>query len=163
MKSIYNELLDAVEKGRKFKVDLVNKSLWIDRKQIIEKGEIIHDEYKGKDLIGIWDLALNYANSPLDEDPWNWVEVLHCEYKHSAPSKHSNSKSYFKALPFDELTDADLAYGYDRDFAQAMLEGYILLSSLIGWLTWNNDNHWFCQSNSDKELIVLKEWVKKGN
>lgn len=156
--SIYGELLDSVEKGRKFKVDLVNKSLWINRKQIIEKGEIIHDEYKGKDLIKRWDLALNYANSPLDEDPWNWIEVLYCEYKHSAPSKHSNI-SYFKALPVEELTDADLAYGYDRDFAQCMLEGYILLASLKGWIQWQNDNHWFWQSTSDSECIVLKEWV----
>lgn len=159
MKSIYNELLDAVEKGRKFKVDLVNKSLWINRKQIIKEGEIVHDEYKGKDLIGIWDLALNYANSPLDEDPWNWIEVLYCEYKHSAPSKHSNNKSYFKALPVEELTDADLAYGYDRDFAQAMLEGYILLANLTGWLTWEFDDYWFYQSDSDRELVILKEWI----
>ena len=155
--SIYKELLDAVDNGKKFKVDLVDKSLWINKRQIIKKGEIVHDEYKGKDLIKRWDLAFNYTFSPLDENPWNMIEVLYCDYKHSTPSKHSN-RSYFKALPVEELTDADLAYGYDREFAQCMLEGYILLAILKGWIQWENDNHWFWQSESDKDFIILKEW-----
>lgn len=161
--SIYKELLDAVDNGKKFKVDLVNKSLWINRKQIIKEGEIVHDEDKSKDLINEWDLALHFAGSLLNENPWSWIEFLYKEYKHSAPSKNSNKKSYFKALPVEELTDANLAYGYDRDYVQCMLEGYILLGSIVGWISWNNDNHWFYQSESDKELIILKEWIKKGN
>ena len=32
--SIYEDLLNAVDKGKKFKVDLINKSLWINKKQI---------------------------------------------------------------------------------------------------------------------------------
>lgn len=156
--SIYTELLDAVDNGKKFKVDLVNKSLWIDRKQIIEKGEIVHDEYKSKDLINECDLFLHFAGSPLNEGTWSWIEFLYNEYKYSAPSKNSNKKSYFKALPVEELSDSDLAYGSDRDYSQAMLEGYILLGSIVGWIQWKNDNYWFWQGD-DKELIVLKEWI----
>ena len=156
--SIYKELLDAVDNGKKFKVDLVNKSLWINKRQIIKKGEIVDDEDKRKEFIKKWDLALHFEAMPLNEDVWNMIEVLYCDYKHSAPSKHSN-RSYFKALPVEELTDADLAYGYDREFAQCMLEGYILLASLKGWIQWENDKHWFWQSESDKDLIILKEWI----
>ena len=156
--SIYKELLDAVDNGKKFKVDLVDKSLWINKRQIIKKGEIVNDEDKGKDLIGRWDLALHFVELPLDESPWKVVEVLYHEYKYSTPNKHRN-ESYFKALPVEELTDADLAYGYDREFAQAMLEGYILLASLKGWIQFENENHWFWQSSSDKDLIILKEWI----
>lgn len=161
--SIYKDLLDAVDNGKKFKVDLVNKSLWIDRKQIIKKGEIVHDEDKSKDLIKEWDLALHFKCMPLNENPWDIIEVLYKEFKHSAPSKHSNNRGYFKALSLEDLSDADLAYGYDREFAQAMLEGYILLASIIGWIKWENESHWFWQSDSDRELVVLKEWIKKGN
>jgi hypothetical protein len=156
--SIYKDLLDAVDNGKKFKVDLVNKSLWINKKQIIKEGEIVHDEDKSKDLIKEWDLALNFGSMPLDEYPFGVIEFLYNKYKHSAPREHSNKKSYFKALSVDELTDGDLAYGYDRDFAQAMLEGYILLGSIVGWIKWENDNHWFYQGK-DKELIILKEWI----
>ena len=162
MSSIYTELLDAVDNGKKFKIDLVNKSLWINRKQIIKEGEIVHDEDKSKDLINEWDLALHFAGSLLNENPWSWIEFLYNEYKHSAPSKHSNNRSYFKALPVEELSDADLAYGYSREFAQCMLEGYILLGSIVGWIQWDNNNHWFWQGE-DKELIILREWIKKGN
>ena len=156
--SIYTELLDAVDNGKKFKVDLVNKSLWINRTQIIKEGEIVHDEDKSKDLIKEWDLALHFGSMPLDEQPFGVIELLYNKYKHSAPREHSNKKSYFKALPVDELTDGDLAYGYDRDFADAMLCGYILLGSLVGWIKFENENHWFYQGK-DKELIILKEWV----
>ena len=157
--SIYKDLLDAVDNGKKFKVDLIEKSLWIDRKQIIKKGEIVHEQDKGKELIKEHDLALNYGCFPLSENPWEVIEVLYHDFKHSSPRENSSKRSYFKALSVDELTDADLAYGYDRDFADAMLSGYILLSSLVGWLKWNNEEHWFWQSTKDNNLIVIKNWV----
>lgn len=160
--SIYTELLDAVDNGKKFKIDLVNKSLWINRKQIIKEGEIVHEGDKSKDLINEWDLALHFAGGLLNEDTWSWIEFLYNEYKYSAPSKNSNKKSYFKALPVEKLSDTDLAYGSDRDYAQAMLEGYILFGSLVNWIQWENDNHWFWQGE-DKDLVLLKEWVKRGN
>ena len=157
--SIYTDLLDAVENGKKFKVDLVNKSLWIDRKQIIEKGEIVHEQDKSKDLIKELDLESHFKCMPLNEYPWDVIEVLYHKYKHSAPKEHSNKKSYFKALPVDELTDGDLAYGYDRNFAQCMLEAYILLGSIVGWIKWEFNDYWFWQSGNDREIVILKEWI----
>lgn len=162
--SIYSELLDAVDNGKKFKVDLIEKSLWIIngkyRKQIIKEGEIVNEQDKGKELIKTWDLALNYGSMPLDENPWNVIEILYNDFRHSAPRENSNKKTYFKALPVEELTDADLACGYDRDFAQAMLEGYILLVSLAGWIQWEYGNHWFWQSEKNKDLVVLKSFIE---
>ena len=157
--SIYTELLDAVDNGKKFKVDLVNKSLWINKTQIIKEGEIVNEKDKGKDLIKEWDLALHFRAMKLTEYPWDVIETLYKKYKYSAPDKHDNKKSYFKSLPFDELTDEDLAYGYDRNFAQAILEGYILFANLKGWLTWEYECYWFWQSDNDRELIILKEWI----
>lgn len=153
--SIYAELLEAVKNGKKFKVDLIEKSLWINKKQIIRKGEILYGSYyfiKEDDLY-------EYGNK-LNDDPWSWIESLYYEYKHSVPSENSNKKSYFKALPVDELTDAELAYNKNRDFMQAVLEGYILLASLAGWLEWQWGEHWFWQDEYDDDLVVLRSWIE---
>ena len=156
--SIYKDLIDAVDKGKKFKVDLINKSLWIDKKQIIMEGEIVDEKSKEKEFIKPRDFDCMGWTNDLNENPWDWVEFLYQEYKHSVPGEHSNKRSYFKALPVDELTDEELAFNIDRDFGQACLEGYILLASLQKWLTWPNENHWFWQGE-DENLIVIKNWI----
>lgn len=153
--SIYKELLEAVDNGAKFKVDLINKSLWINKKQYIREGENIYGSYY---FIEPYDLSLQFSFTT-DENPWKVVEILYKEFKHSVPSKHME-KSYFKALPAEELTDRELAVNYDRHFANAMLTGYILLASLQGWLTWENENNWFWQSQEDPDLVILRNWIK---
>ena len=158
--SIYKDLIDAVDKGKKFKVDLINKSLWIDKQQIIKEGEIVHEEVKSKDLISPKDLFCMGWVNPLNENVWDWVEFLYQEFKHSSPSENSNKRSYFKALSVDELTDEELAFNIDRDFGQACLEGYILLASLQGWLQWEHGSYWFWQSTQDENLIVIKNWIE---
>ena len=157
--SIYTDLIDAVSSGKKFKVDLVNKSLWIDRKLTIKEGEIVNEQDQGKELISQWDLALNYV-IPLDQDVWKVIEILYHDFKHSVPSKNGMYKSYFKALQSEELTDTELAYNADRYSAQCMLEGYILLASLQGWLKWEHGTHWFWKSETDEELVVLRQWIE---
>ena len=158
MNSIFSELLDAADKGKKFKVDLINKSLWIDRKKIIEKGEIVNEQYQGKELIKEYDLALEFGSGS-NLPPWELLELIFNEFEKSVPSKHT-VKTYFKAKSFDELTESDLAYNYDRIFMTAMLEGYILLASLKGILKWQNDKHWFWQSQKNRNFIVLKSYIE---
>ena len=156
--SIYQDLLNAVEDGKKFKVDLVNKSLWIDRKLTIQEGVIIDEQNQSKELINRLDLKCINWIYPLNEYPWKWVEFLYDTYKHSVPSEN-NQRSYFKALSVDELNDNELAYNAERNYMQAILEGYILLSSLQGWLKWEHGDHWFWKAE-DKDLVVLKNWIE---
>ena len=159
--SIYKDLIDAVDKGNKFKVDLVEKSLWINKKQIIKKGEIVDEQDKSKDLIEKWDLSLNYGGSlPLDENSWEVIEFLYQEFKHSVPKENSNKRSYFKALSVDDLTDDELAFNIDRDFGDAILSGYILFASLKGWLKWEHGDNWFWQSSEEENLILIKNWIE---
>ena len=158
MKSIYNDLLNAADQGKKFKVDLINKSLWINRRLVIKKGEIYHEEDKSKDLIIPDDLA-NHFGSGISKDPWELLEIISSEFEKSVPGKNE-TKSYFKAKSVDELTDADLAYNYDRNFAVAMLEGFILLAGLAGILKWQNPKHWFWQSSSNKNFVVLRNYIE---
>ncbi len=143
MSSIYSELLERVDKGAKFKIDLVQKTLKIDGKEIvlegnlIEKGELIH--------MGI-----------MPSSPIEILEQLYANYKRSVPSSHHNgNKPYFKADSIEDLTDDEIAFNWNRNFAQAAIEGYVLLGGLI----WTDDKHWFWQSENYPELVVLSEWI----
>lgn len=153
--SIYKLLVDSVDQGCKFKIDLKDKNLWIGKTQLIAEGFCD----KENDFIQIDDLFSEGFDANLNDDPWNWIEVLYEEYKHSVPGEHNNqNQSYFKGLSSDELTDNELAFNISRDLGQAILEGYILCASLQGWLKWNNENHWFWQGK-DKDLVILKDWI----
>ena len=164
--SIYADLLNAVSKGKKFKIDLINKSLWIGKNQIIKDGEIVNEQDKGKELIEVNDFV-EYKNifcmgceNLINESPWEWIEFLYYEFKHSVPKENGNKRSHFKALSVDELTDSDLAFNESRDLLQARLEGYILLGSLNDWIKWEHGDNWFWQSKEDSDLVILRNWVE---
>lgn len=142
--SIYSDLLERVDRGAKYNINLVDKTLKIDGKEIALEGNLI-DINEG---------------SFIYEHPWETLEALYFSYKRSVTSEKSNgNKPFFKAVNAEELTDNEIAFNLSRNYCQAALEGYVLLAGLSGWLTWNNDNHWFWQSDKDKELVVLREWI----
>jgi len=153
--SIYKDMIVAVANGKKFKVNLIDKSLCLDRRYIIKNGEKLVDD----SLIEPNDLDFTDYNLKLNTESWEVVKYLYNCYKYSVPQENGNKKSYFKALSVDELTDYDLAYNSNRDYCQACLESYILLASLQGWLTWEYEDKWFWQSSDDKDLVVLKQWI----
>ncbi|MCS2382951.1 hypothetical protein NXY25_04055 [Bacteroides thetaiotaomicron] len=94
------------------------------------------------------------------------MEELYRRYKHSVPSERSESKPcrYFKALQEKDLDDGDMLYGERRDKAQAELELY-LLCQILGGFRWNPKTmgHWFWQSRTDRDLVILREWVEPNN
>ena len=146
--SVYSELLNHAQEGGKYKIDLKNKSLKIGNKNYIKNGEVlIEDELFDSDLL----MKL--------QDPWNKTSELYNQYKHSIPTSYYKDNSYFKALKYEELSSEELAYGLYRNYAQAALEGFILLASIKGLLKWQNDKHWFWQDENDKDFIILKEYV----
>ena len=146
--SVYSELLNHAQEGGKYKIDLKNKSLKIGNKNYIKNGEVlIEDELFDSDLL----MKL--------QDSWNKTSELYNQYKHSIPTSHYKDNSYFKALKYEELSSEELAYGLYRNYAQAALEGFILLASIKGLLKWQNDKHWFWQDENDKDFIILKEYV----
>lgn len=154
MESLYKQFLIDVYNGKSFRIDLKNKTLKVNKKTVIQDG-IIEDEKK---FINESDL-IDFGIDTLSHEPYSLIEELFKEFKYSVPSKSNDGcTSYFKALKADELTDEELVINMPRNFAQAILEGYILFASLQGWLKWNNDNHWFWQGK-DKDLIILKEWI----
>jgi hypothetical protein len=145
--SIYSYLLDRVSQGAKFNINLVEKILKIDGKEIVLEGNLIDED--NMKFLCISDLS-----------PWEQVEYLYKKYKRSVPSTHNNgNKPYFKADSIDDLTDDEIAFNGVRNWCQAVLEGFMLLAGLSGWLKFENENHWFWQSKVFPELVVLKEWI----
>lgn len=151
MNNIYQEAVQAVADGAKFKVDFQSRSLKLDGKYIIQNGK-----YEGD---------LGVLNCSEDGFFTNVEELYHC-YKHSVPSERSESKSrlYFKALPERELSDDAMMYGERRDKAQIKLELYILCQVLNGF-KWNPETmgKWFWQSKVDRDLVILRNWIELGN
>ena len=146
--SIYSQLLERVYCGAKFTINLKEKTLKINGKDIPLEDDLISRD----DL-----LALGITG----RTPWEVLEELYVKYKRSVPNARSQYKmSYFKADDVEDLTDDELAFNSPRQFAQACLEGYVLLAGLSGWLLWENDKHWFYQSETQKSLVLLREWVK---
>ena len=145
--SVYMKLLNAVDCGYRFNINLKDKVILLNGKKLLLEEQLI----KKDDLIylGIY-----------ESEPWKILEELYARYKTSAPSaRYYGNKPYFKADKDIELSDADIAFNSPRNYAQAALEGYVLLASMNGDLQWQNESNWFWQSKLYKEMIILKEWM----
>ena len=117
-------------------------------------------------------LQLDKNNVPLDnmsvnisssEDMLSTIHKLFERYKYSVPSERSEGKRrrYFKALKLSEIDYDDFMFGEGRDTAQIKLELYVLLSSIYYKNFWEEifKEYFFYQSDKDKDLIILKDWV----
>lgn len=91
------------------------------------------------------------------------IEFLYEYYKRSVPSERSEShrRYYFKALPEKDLTDEDMMYGDNREVERFKLEFFVLGSIISGKLIWKEEwGSWFWQSPTDKDLIILRDWIE---
>ncbi len=152
----YDDLIDWVSRGNGFNINLKQKSIIV-YDQNINMGMYSNDAK----LIEIPDIENSESPTQMCLDI---IENLYHNYKYSTPSKYSEKnkqKYYFKALSPDEMTDEQLFKGENREIARAKLEGFILLSSLAGYLIWNEREmgKWFYQGK-DKDLIILREWIE---
>ena len=149
---IYDSTVERVRKGAKFRVHLEGRTLVVNGKKVIDNGQ-----YEGE--LGIPQMSLDKA---LEQ-----IEYLYEQYKHSVPSERSERKrkKYFKALPEEQLEDDDMRYGFLRDEAQVCLELAVLCFVLNGSLVWDEQKmgKWFWQSDKDKDLIILRQWVNNNN
>lgn len=140
----YDEIINAVDGGAKFTVNLVKRTFRL-------SGRVI-------DLSG--------CTLPSHDDILLFIEELYGNYKHSLPSERSEShrRYYFKALPEKELTDADMMFGERRETARCRLELAVLLAIIDGALTWNPSwGTWFWQSEHDQDLVILRKWIEPGS
>lgn len=129
------EFVEKVNQGNKFKINLNKNESYLNKKKVI-------------------------LTSATSDNLVNELNYIYKQYKESYPSERSEkSRSYFKALSFEEMTDDMLVSGEDRLVQQALLEGFILThrDNIMEQL-FVNTNKWFWQSDEDEDFIILKEW-----
>ena len=140
---LYDEIINSVSSGSVFNVDLKKKVLQLD-----------------KNNVPLDNINVNISSS---EDMLSTIHKLFERYKYSVPSERSEGKRrrYFKALKLSEIEYDDFMFGEGRDTAQIKLELYVLLSSIYHKDFWEEilKEHFFYQSDKDKDLIILKDWV----
>lgn len=139
---IYEELLQKVRDGARFRIDFRDRLLKINGKQI---PVTVFEDFE-------------FPNEPV----LRTCERLYEDYKHSIPSEHSESRGrrYFRALKERDMEDGDMYFGTPRMEAQFTLEYFILAAIVRGKFVWTDDmGKWFWQSKVDKDLVILKEWI----
>ena len=140
---LYDEIINSVASGSVFNVDLKKKVLQLD-----------------KNNVPLDNINVNISSS---EDMLSTIHKLFERYKYSVPSERSEGKRrrYFKALKLSEIEYDDFMFGEGRDTAQIKLELYVLLSSIYHKDFWEEifKEQFFYQSDKDKDLIILKDWV----
>lgn len=144
------KLYDKVSQGAPFYVNFKERTVRVGKKL-----------YRPEDIEEFTDFG---ALSDMSEgDILDTLTAMYETYKHSIPSERSDShrKSYFKALPYKELSDDDILYGATREFSRFMLEVSFLRAVLSGKLKWHDEwGSWFWQSPDDKDFVILREWVE---
>ena len=140
----YEEITEKVRNGAKFAIDFKHRTMKLDRKLV--------------DLSDCEFMPCEQQCNVMDE-----IVILYEAYKHSVPSKYSEShrSRYFKALPERKLSDKDMMYGDRRELARLNLELFFLLRLIDGQLIWYKEwGSWFWRSLNDRDLIILREWIE---
>ena len=150
--TIYEELIERVEKGESFYINFKNQALKIGKEFLVADG--LYDDERTL-----------YTESELKmSDVLSFIEELYKNYKYSLPSERSDSKrrQYFKALPVDKLTDKQMATGERREVARAKLECFLLCMIVDGFFIWDESElgKWFYQSKNDPDLVILRNWIE---
>ena len=132
---------------------MLKNNIDLDAKTVIRDGVIIIKNGNPQNGYKIDPTPVSFAQ----------LETLYNAYKHSIPDGYDRGKSYFKALTYDQLSLDDLLHGSNRQNAKQNLEMAIITGVLNGSLTWNDDTHWFWQSQIDKDFVILKKWIQLEN
>ena len=127
--------------------------LTIDIKQqnVFDNGVALILNGKLKSPFKIWNVTVTF----------DMLEKLYNDYKFSIPNNISYKYNYFKAISADDISVTNLINGKNRTAAKESLELTFLMGVLNGSLKWPDNKKWFWQSDSDKDFVILKDWVIK--
>ena len=154
--TIYEELVVRVDKGETFHIDFEKRTMKVGKHFLIKNGEY----ESGRQLFTRTEDMETHCPMELI---LGIIDMLYKNYKYSLPSERSESKrkGYFKALPFDKLSDEHLFVAGKREVKRAQLEGFILCMILEGKFAWDEKEmgKWFYQAKQDSDLIILKKWI----
>ena len=87
------------------------------------------------------------------------LEGLYAVFRSSVPNEGDRRiRREFYALPSEKLTQENLLYGTDRNYAYAELTVPLLLHILSGNLVWQESyGKWFWKSKKHPDFIILRD------
>lgn len=152
--TIYEYLIDTCEgfsRGDKpyepIVINLDRRYIAIGNKVIVRNGEILADT-------GTFDSFIRYEG-----DPYQEIERLYAQYKHSVPSRQESlNKGPFKALSSDRLTMWEMENNMPRHEARIRLEAFICLCACEGFIPWRIPSHFFWRG-TDPDCIIYRNWI----
>ena len=169
--TLYEVLIDLSKKYCRFNMksgkgycnllrfDLKKKKISNGNVVIMNNGIVLIDELvlnDGTIYTGLKDMPLIEDTT---KDFYTKVEELYLLYNKSIPNgKECFSKGNFRAKTSDELTTDELLCGIPRVEAQYLLEGYILLNSIINKDLWEDKDKFFWKSENIPELVLFRDW-----
>lgn len=150
--TIYQMGIEAVENGMPVVINLKERTMRIGNKVVLNENKL--------PAVELGDTLPESLGNVLKR-----IEADYEVYKHSVPGKREQSRPWFKALKYDELTDEDRLVGIDRAAARFELEFAVLVAILTGKLQWSepfmSNNHWFWKSANG--LVILRSWIESSN
>lgn len=152
--NIYIFTLASIQEGARVRINIHDKSLTVDGQELICQGKPLYP-------IGLEKMPASKALCRL--------EKAYEDYKYSLPGFESaggkasfQSKCLFKALVADKIPDGYILSGVMRREARLSLELLFLVLIVNGSLSTEEPpfaDKWFWQSEKDRDLVILKEWI----
>lgn len=174
MESLYKTLIHLSEQNEyigknhvgTIEINLTTKNVYCNKHIIMQSGRLLQDTiitdkntYKIGSLIEIDDLMfLGEDFFDIKGDPYNVMKKLFYTYYSSSPNRFNDQRKkniLFKSL--NEMTYEELEQGENRNKAQTMLEGYILLGGLNKWITWDEKSNFF--TKIDDSFYLFRDWI----
>lgn len=140
----------------------IGKHIIVDRGEVVtlpttwEKEEIPYDV-----LIKENDIKTLFPSSGIEDiktNPYQVIEQLYELYYNSIPNKWSREKKQnLRAKDLQEFKADDFC-GMLRSQAQPLLELYILLAGMAGWIKWEDKNYFFWKGEHSL-LYIYRKWI----
>lgn len=174
MESLYKVLIRLSERneyiGKKhvgtIGINLTTKDIYCGKYTIMQSGKLLQDTittdkntYKIGILIETDDLmSLGEDFFDIKGDPYNVMKKLFYTYYNSSPNRFNDQrKKNILCKSLNEMTYEELEQGENRNKAQTMLEGYILLGGLNKWITWDEKSNFF--TKIDDSFYLFRDWI----
>lgn len=147
-------------------INLTTKDIYCGKYAIMQSGKLLQNTivtdkntYQIGNLIEPNDLVfLGEEFSDIKRDPYSIMEKLFYIYYNSSPNRFNDQRrKNILCKSLNEMTYEELEQGENRNKAQTMLEGYILLGGLSKWITWDEESNFF--TKIDDSFYLFRDWI----
>lgn len=154
--NIYKETLTRIESfGHQFKINLEERTLTVNKKDIIKNGSFSDDHKLGIDIP-------DNVSEMLEEMSRRFLMF---QYSKIGAKTSRKMYKYFQPLSADKLSEEDVLFAEDRTIAQFKLEYYVLAAIITGKLTPESLNMGdkFFWKDWRTAMRIKKDWIINHN